>query len=78
MKILRIQKPNPETGELELVVALTEEQTQFLIDLALNYLVQRGIATFQDPPQQVEAMPTLEEAMIDVMKEAKPEDLPQA
>ena len=77
MKILRIQKPNPETGEMELVVALTEEQTKFLIDLALNYLIQRGLATFQDQEQPAQES-TLEEAMAEVMKSAKPGDLPQA
>lgn len=79
MKILRVQRKNDETGELEFTAVLTEPQTQFLLDLAINYLIQMGIASFQD---QVEAEPTkettLEEAMTDIMNQANPKDLPQA
>ena len=77
MKITRIEKTN-DHGQLEVSFALTEQQTQVLLEFAINMLVHRGLVEFDgDIPSQQEET-TLEQAMSEVMAQAKPSDLPQA
>ena len=77
MKITRIEKTN-DHGQLEVSFALTEQQTQVLLEFAINMLVHRGLVEFDgDIPSQQEET-TLEQAMSEVMVQAKPSDLPQA
>ena len=75
MEIKRIEKVNEETGEIEILMALNKEQTQVLIEYALNLLAAQGLVTFvtgqQDAPRTPEEAKTALEA-------ADPKDLPQA
>jgi len=82
MMIQKMERKN-EKGELEVTFKLTEEQTQVLLEFAINFLLGQGLVTMTEQavqssennkPEEI----TLEDAMMDVMKEAKPADLPQA
>ena len=84
MLIKQIKKETND-GKLEVTFALTEEQTQLLLEFAINMLVGKGLVTFteeamveskEDNTMQQEL--DLNEAMAEVMREAKPSDLPQA
>ncbi len=80
MKITRIER-RTEKGELEVSFALTEQQTQALLEFAINTLVAQGFVTYMtqvesnvEPDKDI----SLEEAMTEVMNQADPKDLPQA
>lgn len=77
MKITRIEKTN-DRGELEVSFALTEQQTQVLLEFAINMLVHRGLVEFDGDQEESPKEISMEEAMTDVMAQANPKDLPQA
>ena len=77
MKITRIEKTNDQ-GKLEVSFALTEQQTQVLLEFAINMLVHRGLVEFDGDQGTPAEEISLEDAMRDVMAQANPKDLPQA
>ena len=77
MEIRRIEKVNEDTGEMEILMALSREQTQVLLEYALNLLAAQGLVTFvtgQASATPEEAQKRAEAAM----EAADPKDLPQA
>lgn len=73
MEIRKIERINPESGELEVFMALTKEQTQLLIEFAINTLVAQGMASIiLEQPQEAETSgETLEQARERVVEEGK-------
>ena len=57
----RIQKNN-ETGGIDLVLALSMEQTYVLLQFAIMFLMSQGLAMFAPPtePEKEEESPTIE------------------
>ena len=64
MEIVKLIKKQ-EDGSYEATLALTQEQTEFLINIALGVLVQSGLATVVE--QEVDADTPLEPTAPKVM-----------
>jgi len=62
MQIIRLIKKQ-EDGSYEATLALSQEQTEFLLNVALGVLVRSGLATINDQlldPEEVDVTPAPE------------------
>lgn len=64
-----------DDGTYEVTMALTENQTYFLLTMIINILIGQGVAAYKD----VDASETTEAAVqADFLKSLDPKDLPQS
>ena len=80
MIIQKIERKN-EKGELDVTFALTEEQTQLLLEFAINMLVGKGLISFTEEgkkPTQEQLELDFKGAMNQIMINTDPKDLPRA
>jgi mannitol/fructose-specific phosphotransferase system IIA component len=54
MQIVRLEKINEMTGETEIAMVLSKDQTQVLIEYAISSLLQMGLVSFVDKMQEDE------------------------
>jgi predicted HTH domain antitoxin len=76
MEIKKLEKPNPETGEMEVTFALTKEQTEVLLEFAINMLIAKGLVSFSN--EAVAANAPSNDEIVELMKRTDPKDFPQA
>ena len=50
--VKKIEKKNPDTGEMEVTFALSEPQVHLLMEFAINMLVGKGLVTFDNENEE--------------------------